>query len=37
MATMKMGIASLSPERQREIASIGGKNVPAEKRSFSQN
>jgi general stress protein YciG len=27
----------MDPERQREIASLGGKSVPAEKRSFSQN
>lgn len=33
----KRGFASLTPERQREIASKGGKSVPAEKRSFSQD
>jgi general stress protein YciG len=33
----KRGFASMSPERQREIASKGGKSVPNEKRSFSQN
>jgi general stress protein YciG len=33
----KQGFASLSPERRREIARKGGKSVPAEKRSFSQN
>jgi general stress protein YciG len=27
----------MSPEKQREIASKGGKSVPADKRSFSQN
>jgi general stress protein YciG len=27
----------MSPERQREIVSMGGKSVPAEKWSFSQN
>jgi uncharacterized protein len=27
----------MSPEKQREIASKGGKSVPAEKRSFSQD
>jgi general stress protein YciG len=27
----------MTPERQREIARMGGKSVPAEKRSFSQN
>ncbi len=31
------GFASMSPERQREIAQKGGKSVPAAKRSFSQN
>lgn len=31
------GFASLSLERRREIASMGGKAVPGEKRSFSQN
>jgi general stress protein YciG len=33
----KRGFASMSPERQREIASKGGKSVPGDKRSFSQN
>jgi uncharacterized protein len=33
----KRGFASMSPEKQREIASKGGKSVPKEKRSFSQN
>lgn len=33
----KGGFASLSPEKRREIASKGGKSVPSEKRSFSQN
>jgi general stress protein YciG len=27
----------MSQEKQREIASKGGKSVPSEKRSFSQN
>ncbi|QGN00017.1 general stress protein [Methylocystis parvus] len=31
------GFASMSPEKQREIARKGGKSVPNEKRSFSQN
>lgn len=31
------GFASLSPERRREIASMGGKSVPVEKRSFSRD
>ena len=35
--TSKRGFASMSPEKQREIASRGGKSVPSEKRSFSQN
>ncbi|MFN3890170.1 MAG: general stress protein [Beijerinckiaceae bacterium] len=29
------GFASISPERQREIASKGGKSVTPEKRSFA--
>ncbi len=33
----KRGFAAMSPEKQREIASKGGKSVPSEKRSFSQN
>lgn len=33
----KRGFASMSPEKRREIASKGGKSVPAERRSFSQN
>jgi uncharacterized protein len=36
-AKSKRGFASMSPEKQREIARKGGKSVPAEKRSFSQN
>jgi general stress protein YciG len=31
------GFASMNAERQREIASKGGRSVPAEKRSFSQD
>src|ERR1700758_1385977 len=31
------GFASMDAERQRQIASMGGKAVPDEKRSFSQN
>lgn len=31
------GFASMDPERQRQIASMGGKAVRPEKRSFSQN
>ena len=37
MSTSKRGFASMSVEKRREIASKGGKSVPAEKRSFSQN
>jgi general stress protein YciG len=33
----KRGFATLSPERRREIAKLGGRAVPEEKRSFSQN
>ena len=33
----KRGFASMSAERQREIASKGGKSVPADKRAFSLN
>lgn len=33
----KRGFAAMSPEKQREIASEGGRSVPAEKRSFSQS
>jgi len=35
--TSKRGFASMSPEKQREIASKGGQSVPAGKRSFAQN
>ena len=31
------GFAAMSPERRREIASMGGKAQPPEKRSFSKN
>lgn len=31
------GFAGMDPQRQREIASKGGKSVPAEERSFSRN
>jgi uncharacterized protein len=31
------GFAGMSPERVREIASMGGKSVPADKRSFSRS
>ena len=36
-AKSKRGFASMSPEKQREIARMGGKSVPADKRAFSQN
>ncbi len=36
-STSKRGFASMDAARQREIASKGGKSVPSEKRSFSQN
>ncbi|EHM01198.1 hypothetical protein HMPREF9946_02202 [Acetobacteraceae bacterium AT-5844] len=33
----RRGFASMTPERRREIASLGGKSIPAEKRAFSVN
>jgi general stress protein YciG len=33
----RRGFAAISSERQREIASLGGKAVPDEKRSFSRD
>lgn len=36
-STSNRGFASMDPERQREIARKGGRSVPNEKRSFSQN
>lgn len=33
----KRGFASMDPEKRREIARLGGKAVPREKRSFAQN
>lgn len=33
----RKGFACISPERRKEIASMGGKAVPAERRSFSQS
>ncbi len=33
----KRGFASMSLEKRREIASKGGKSVPNERRSFSQD
>lgn len=35
--TSNRGFASMDPERQRRIASKGGRSVPDGKRSFSQN
>jgi general stress protein YciG len=31
------GFASMKPEKQREIACKGGKNMPSEERSFSES
>lgn len=36
-STSRRGFASMDLDRQREIASKGGRSVPAEKRSFSQD
>ena len=36
-STSKRGFASMDENRQRQIASKGGRSVPAEKRSFSQD
>ena len=33
----KRGFASWTPERRAEIARLGGKSVPADRRSFSQS
>ena len=33
----KRGLACLSPERRSEIARMGGKSVPPEKRAFSRD
>src|SRR5207253_9247367 len=33
----KQGFASMDRERQRQIASMGGSSVPADKRPFAQN
>ena len=35
--TSTRGFASMDAEKQREIARKGGRSVPNEKRSFSQN
>jgi general stress protein YciG len=36
-STSNRGFASMDEDRQREIASKGGRSVPADKRSFSQD
>ena len=36
-STSTRGFASMDREKQREIARKGGKSVPNDKRSFSQN
>ena len=33
----RVGFALISPERQRQIASMGGKAVPAEKRAYAKD
>ena len=33
----KRGLAGMTPEKRKEIASKGGKSVPKEKRSYSVN
>lgn len=33
--TARRGFGSMAPERQRQIASMGGKAVPAKKRTYS--
>ena len=33
----KRGFAAMTPERRKEIASLGGKSVKKENRSFSRN
>lgn len=35
--TSKRGFASMDDKKQREIASKGGKSVPAQERSFSKD
>lgn len=37
MSKSKRGFGSMSPERQKEIASMGGRSVRPEQRSFSQD
>jgi general stress protein YciG len=33
----RKGFASLSPEARKEIAAIGGRSVPADRRAYSTN
>jgi general stress protein YciG len=33
----KQGFASMTPEKQRQIAAMGGSSVPPDKRPFAQN
>jgi general stress protein YciG len=33
----RRGFASMDPERRKEVAARGGRNVPSDKRSFAQN
>ncbi len=35
MTKQRRGFAAMSPERRREISSLGGQAVPPDKRSFS--
>lgn len=37
MSTSKRGFGSMDPEKQREIARLGGSAVPDDRRSFSQD
>jgi general stress protein YciG len=35
MEKAKRGLAAMTPERRREVQSMGGKAVPADKRAFN--
>ena len=37
MTFANLRLDMITPERRREIASLGGKSIPSAKRSFSQN
>jgi general stress protein YciG len=37
VAPSKRGFAGMTPEKRREIARMGGKSVPKEKRAYSVN